>query len=195
LSDLIKSENKIELSNDINVITAEIESYKQMAGLAIFEIGRRLKYVKENNLTHGEFGKWLKENIDMTWQTANKFMKVYERFGNCSPGSNLNDLGIAKLYLLSNFTDEELEDTKILPDGETKKLLEMSKIEIEQYKKTLKELQNRTKKIEIELEQEKNKNPVIQEKEVIPEDIKIKLKLNFLCLLTYKFNFLIFMPY
>ncbi len=31
----------MNLSNDINVITAEIKSYQQIAGQSIFEIGRR----------------------------------------------------------------------------------------------------------------------------------------------------------
>ncbi|WP_309243102.1 hypothetical protein [Bacillus cereus group sp. BfR-BA-01309] len=51
-----------ELSNDINVITAEIKDYQRVAGEAVFEIGRRLRYVKENNLVHSEFGKFIRMN-------------------------------------------------------------------------------------------------------------------------------------
>lgn len=41
--------NEIQLSKDINILTAEINSYKQLAGQSIWEIGRRLNYVKEND--------------------------------------------------------------------------------------------------------------------------------------------------
>ncbi|GAC44069.1 DUF3102 domain-containing protein [Paenibacillus popilliae] len=52
-----------ELSTDIHVITAEINAYKRIAGEAIFEIGRRLKHVREKKLAerHGGWTSWLRK--------------------------------------------------------------------------------------------------------------------------------------
>lgn len=62
---LLMNNELVKLSKDINVITAEINAYQRVAGEAIFEIGRRLKYVKENDLVHGEWLKWAtKRNSD-----------------------------------------------------------------------------------------------------------------------------------
>ncbi|WP_141522992.1 DUF3102 domain-containing protein, partial [Bacillus toyonensis] len=68
----------MNLSSDINVITAEIKSYQQIAGQSIFEIGKRLKYVKENDLVHGEFVNWL-QDIDLNRKTAHKFIQSFEQ--------------------------------------------------------------------------------------------------------------------
>ena len=76
----IKTSSQNELSADINVITAEINAYQRVAGEAIFEIGRRLKHVKENDLAHGEFGKWLDE-VGINDRMARKFMTDAREIG------------------------------------------------------------------------------------------------------------------
>ena len=47
------------LSTDLAKITTEIKTYQSIGGQAIFEIGRRLKWVKEHDLAHGQYLKWL----------------------------------------------------------------------------------------------------------------------------------------
>lgn len=39
--------NEIELSNDINIITAQIKSFEEAGNYLIWEIGRRLVHVKK----------------------------------------------------------------------------------------------------------------------------------------------------
>jgi hypothetical protein len=164
--------DKITLSNDINVITAEINAYRQIAGEAIFEIGRRLKYVKENDLAHGEFGKWLKESVDMTHQHANKFMKVAEALSDGNYAS-MSNLGIAALYEIATLRPEERERTHTIPStGESKTVDEMTVRELREVKKALrekdvalKEAQERASKAESDYEMMRDTIESIREQE------------------------------
>lgn len=126
------------LSEDINIITAEINSYKQVAGQAIFEIGRRLKHVKENDLVHGEWGNWL-ESIKMDRSEAYRFIKVVEELG----GENVETfqhLGLAALNQIATLPEEQREKPHMIPStGETKQVDEMTVRELREVKKKLKE--------------------------------------------------------
>lgn len=51
--------NEITLSNNLAQIELEISRHKQIAGQSIWEIGRRLNRIKENDLTHGQFINWV----------------------------------------------------------------------------------------------------------------------------------------
>src|SRR5690625_1156090 len=126
-----------ELSSDINTITAEINAYQRVAGEAIFEIGRRLKHVKESDLAHGEYERWVQDEAQMSPGQARKFVKVYERFSKRSPGNGLPN-SITVLYELTSFTDEQLEQEYELPDGTRKKPVDMSRRQIEELKRQIK---------------------------------------------------------
>lgn len=157
---------EIKLSSDINVITAEINSYKQIAGQSIWEIGRRLNYVKENDLAHGEFGKWL-NNIQFSHDQANKFMKVAAELNSESS----RNLGIEALYLVATLPEEERTKEHVTSKGETKTPDEMTVRELQELKKQLKakdeQIAMQAKMIDDLSEQE----PEIIEKEVVVEKI------------------------
>src|SRR5699024_11347103 len=81
--------NELQLSNDLTTIETEIKSYQNIAGQSIFEIGRRLKHVKENDLVHGEFINWVENSLNMDRTTASKFMKISKELSNDEPVQHL----------------------------------------------------------------------------------------------------------
>ncbi|WP_353054478.1 hypothetical protein [Bacillus thuringiensis] len=188
----------MNLSNDINVITAEIKSYQQIAGQSIFEIGRRLKHVKENDLAHGEYGKWL-EGMGIDRTLATRLMKVSSEF-NLNYATSHN-LGLNVLYEIATLQPEQRDKPHtILSTGEEKTVDEMTVRELREVKKALKEkekqLQQETEKrkraeqetfaarkseqlTRKQLEELEGQEPQIVEREVVKEvEIESKEHIN-----------------
>ncbi|OJH01722.1 hypothetical protein BL313_03320 [Staphylococcus hominis] len=172
--------NELQLSNDLTTIETEIKSYQNIAGQSIFEIGRRLKHVKENDLAHGEFGKWL-EKINMSSGQARKFIKVSQEFSNRSPE---NDLGVTVLYEIATLPKEEREKEHITLSGEVKTPDEMTRKELSDLKKQLKQRDEQNAQLQSQVEQAKrseeiakkqlenaeSREPEVIEKYMEPED-------------------------
>ncbi|OUB07789.1 hypothetical protein BK708_37500 [Bacillus thuringiensis serovar yunnanensis] len=140
----------ISLSNDINVITAEIKSYQQIAGQSIFEIGKRLKYVKENDLVHGEWIKWLKE-IGMDRSDAFRFIEAYEEFKDVGTYQHLSQSKIFQIVMLPKSVNRQqfIEEPHTIPStGEEKTVDEMTVREVREVKKALKEKEKQLQQAE-----------------------------------------------
>ncbi|MGN7113105.1 DUF3102 domain-containing protein [Staphylococcus ureilyticus] len=120
-----------------------------MAGQSIFEIGRRLKHVKENDLAHGEFGKWL-ENLNLDWNTANRFMKVSSELPN---SDTYHNLGSNALYLITTLPEPERTKEHTTSNGETKTPDEMTVKDLRELKKQLKQRDEEKSQLESQLEQ------------------------------------------
>lgn len=168
----MKEKNELQLSKDLNVITAEIQSYKQIAGQSIFEIGRRLKHVKENDLVHGEFMDWY-ESLGFTKDFVSKTIRIVKELPNFESSRNI---GIETLNLIATLPEEEREKEHITSKGETKTVDEMTVRELQELKRKLREAEQREQRaIKSEeiakrmLEEEQNKEPKVIEKEVIKE--------------------------
>ena len=174
--------NEIQLSDSLPVIETEIRQFQNLAGESIFEIGRRLKHVKENDLAHGEFGKWL-ERMNMDWNTANRFMKVSQELPN---SDTYHNLGSNALYLITTLPKEERTKEHVTSKGETKTPDEMTVKELRELKKQLKQrdelIASREQENEIllsKLEDAENKEPEVIERYSEPDDyqeVKEKLK-------------------
>lgn len=181
--------NELQLSNDLTTIETEIKSYQNIAGQSIFEIGRRLKHVKENDLAHGEFGKWL-EKVKLTNQQAHRFMKVSQEYENSNLTTSLN-LGLNVLYQIATLPEEERTKEHITSNGETKTPDEMTVRELRELKKQLKQRDEQNAQLQSQVEQaqrsesiarkkledEQNREPEIKRevKEVIPPHVKAQL--------------------
>lgn len=116
-------------ARSIEIVTAEILAYKQQAGYAVLEIGRRLNEAKEL-LPHGEWLPWLKEQVEFSEATAQRFMRLAREYPNPSP---VTDLGASKALLLLVLPEDEREKflgEKHEVNGEEKTAFEMSKSEL-----------------------------------------------------------------
>jgi hypothetical protein len=139
MTEIAKGGGADELSRDINVITAEINSYKQIAGQSIFEIGKRLKHVKENDLVHGEFINWCEMTAGIPYRQANRFMKVFEEI-DATKMTLASQLGLDVLYEIASMKPNERDKPHTIPStGETKHVDEMTRKELREVKKALKE--------------------------------------------------------
>lgn len=158
---------EIKLSSDINVITAEINSYKQIAGQSIWEIGRRLNYVKENDLAHGEFMNWY-QSIGLDKDFVSRSMKVAQELPNFETLRNLSNTA---LHLIATLPEDERTKEHTTSKGESKTPDEMTVRELQELKKQLKakdeQIAMQAKMIDDLSEQE----PEIIEKEVVVEKI------------------------
>ena len=165
--------NELQLSDNLTIIETEIKSYQNLAGEAIFEIGRRLKHVKENDLVHGEFGKWL-ENVNLDRKQAYKFIKISEEFSNDSTYSHL---GSSVLYQIATLPEPERTKEHVTSSGETKKPDEMTVRELRELKKQLKEEKQRNeslaKQAELanrKIEELEDAEPEVIERYMEPDD-------------------------
>ncbi|TYA96907.1 DUF3102 domain-containing protein [Lactobacillus sp. SL9-6] len=172
--------SSVELSHNLTTVTTEIKAYQSIGGQAIFEIGRRLKWVKENDLAHGEFGKWL-DSIQMNQSTANKFVKIVDEFPN---SESVPNLGWAALYQIATMPPDERDKPQQLDSGEVKRPDEMTVRELRETKRKLAAVcaENKEKQsqlieadkkawsLETQVEQLQQRTPEIQRVEVEPDD-------------------------
>src|SRR5690625_3334211 len=172
----IKGGSNNILSTDINVITAEINAYQRVAGEAIFEIGRRLKHVKENDLAHGEFGKWA-ESIGMDDSMVRKFIRIVDELDG-GKRYTYTELGMNALYHIATLPESEREAEHVTAKGETKTPSEMTVRELRELKAELKKTQEQRdaerkerERLEIENEELANREP-----EVVTEYVEKETK-------------------
>ena len=164
--------DEITLSNNLAQIELEISHHKQIAGQSIWEIGRRLNHVKENDLTHGEFTNWV-ENQGIHIREAQRMMKVASELPNTT---TLSHLGTTALHLIATLPEQEKEERiKRIEDGETPTVRELQEVKLK-----LKLSQQANQLLRDENEKIKSSKVEVKEtiKEVVPDDYRATQDLN-----------------
>lgn len=137
----------------IEVITAEIWLYKQQAGAAILEIGRRLNEAKAQ-LSHGEWLPWLEEKVEFSEVTAQRFMRLAREYENPSLVTDLGASKALQLLALPASERDEFIAEKHEVSGQEKTVLEMSKRELAQAIKERDEARKKASELEHTMEEQ-----------------------------------------
>lgn len=112
----------------LGVVAAEIRMLKgqaqQMALSYAVEIGRRLTEAKAI-VPHGEWGEWLKREVDYSQSTAQNLMKVYQELGDGQESL----FGPSKSQALGNLSFTKVLQLLALPEPELDEFVETHDVE------------------------------------------------------------------
>ena len=180
--------NELQLSNDLPVIESELKVFKEMNGYSMYEIGRRLKHVKENDLVHGQWIEWL-EKVDIHPREAQRFIKIVS-----DPQlktTTWSHLG-SRTYEITGVPIEEREKKHLTEKGEEKTVDEMTVKEIQDLKRQLKQRDEQNAQLQSQVEQAQrseeiakkqledaeSREPEVIEKYMEPEDYQSIKNMN-----------------
>lgn len=134
-----------ELGRPREVIAGEINAIKlqtqTMMLQAASEIGKRLIEAKDQ-VHHGEWGQWLKDNVDYSQSTANNLMQIHREYS--ADSQAFGNLSYTKAVMLLGIDPSEREEfiddtnAKEISTRELKELIKQ-KQEAERAKKELEE--------------------------------------------------------
>lgn len=169
LSEMFDGKALAEPVRDIDIITEEINFYKQQAGMAILEIGKRLAEAK-SQLSHGEWLPWLEEKVEFSERSAQQYIRLWREYGK---SATVADLGVRKALVLLALPESEREgfaEEKHAADMTVKELeraiaernaareaAEKAAADIQQAKDTALAAQEELARVRRELEEVKNR--------------------------------------
>lgn len=171
MSDMVISNSQLPAGKTLQQLASEINAIKEQVRETVYlstcRIGEKLLMAK-GAVGHGNWGQWLKENVDYSERTAQNIITIYKNFNNketklfgSAPDTELlGKLNQSQLLALSSIKDEEKradfmeEHKEDLPD--------MSKQELAKALKELQGAREEAAKKDAELINLKNQNNGMQ---------------------------------
>lgn len=185
----------------ISTVTAEIVAISnqaaQVAYMSMIEIGRRLVEAKAM-VPHGEWGDYLRNEVQFSQRSANNFMRAYERSQNGANSQTFANLGYSQIVKLLALPDEELEefteshdvqhmsvrelDQALKERNEEKRLREEAEAKAAASKKSEEKLQKQVARLEKQLKTAETAEQLaqkrvkeLQDNPEIPDEMKAHL--------------------
>ncbi len=178
---------------EIGVITSEIKDIcrqaQSMALMYAVEIGRRLTEAKEV-LPHGEWGEWLKNEVEFSERSAQNFMKLFREYGSSqlsffSVASNpqtFANLPYSKALALLAVPEEEREEfaEEVKVDELSVKELQEAIKERDLAKKQLEEISAERDQLvkKLDVQKEVSQNVAQNAHEALKENESLKEKVS-----------------
>ena len=168
-------------AREIGVITQEIRQLCRQAQatavMYVVEIGRRLVEAK-GALEHGEWGRWLREEVGFSQSSAENYMKIFEEygasqitiFGASVDSESFANLPYSKALALLSVEKEERENFAKEVDAEN--------ISVKELKAAIKERdaeRARAAELEEKVSELENASRAVTESEKVVEELKNKL--------------------
>ena len=166
LANETEADKLARLAAEINTIKAQTLAMVQNATL---EIGKRLIQAK-GAVGHGNWSKWLADNVDYSERTAQNIISIYERFGNGQQklfGATADPEQVAKLnrsQMLALMSIKDEEQCFEFMEEHKEDLQDMSKRELEAAIKELNEVKAKSEEKDKRLNQAHDDMARIREK-------------------------------
>lgn len=177
MEQIVNAEYQVVQERTLPVIASEIKIIEQQTAKTVLEngiqIGIRLQEAKEQ-VGHGNFEEWCKENLNYTSRTARKFMQLATEYGDenglISNRNISSDLSISKALTLLKVPEDDREEFVEEHDVDTMTVKELedavreAKEEAEQANAQLKAREDSEADLRSQLEKEKKSAETAKEK-------------------------------
>lgn len=177
MEQIVNADYQVVQERTLPVIASEIKIIEQQTAKTVLEngiqIGIRLQEAKEQ-VGHGNFEEWCKENLNYTSRTARKFMQLATEYGDenglISNRNISSDLSISKALTLLKVPEDDREEFVEEHDVDTMTVKELeeavreAKEEAEQANAQLKAREDSEADLMSQLEKEKKRAESAKEK-------------------------------